>query len=266
MLSIGDFSKVSQVSKKALRYYDEINLLKPSYTDVASGYRYYDVDQLETILLIKRLKEYTFSLEEIKQVLNSGQDQVLLQQTITQKKLEITRKMQDYSLLLDRLDNDLYTLEKGKKLMTYLQKIEVKLTEVPERNIRSIRKTMNVNEYGQCLAELFEKITIEKLTPTAPPMTIYHSPDFDPENADMELAVPVAEQTKETQILSSSLCAFSTYVGPYAELDSVYSKLVKWIEEKGYKMAGAPFEIYQTDPNTTEADKNVVDVYFPVML
>lgn len=98
-----------------MRYYDEINLLKPSYTDATSGYRYYDVDQLETILLIKRLKEYTFSLEEIKQVLSSGQDQVLLQQTINQKKLEITRKMQDYSLLLDRLDNDLHTLEKGKK-------------------------------------------------------------------------------------------------------------------------------------------------------
>ncbi|GGC98766.1 MerR family transcriptional regulator [Enterococcus wangshanyuanii] len=264
MLSIGDFSKVSQVSKKALRYYDEINLLKPSYTDIASGYRYYDVDQLETILLIKRLKEYTFSLEEIKQVLNSGQDQVLLQQTITQKRLEITQKMQNYSLLLDRLANDLLTLEKGKKLMDYLNKIEVKLTEVPEKNIFSIRKRMNVNEYGKHLAELFEKLSTEKLTPTGPPLTIYHSSDFDPEDADMELAVPVAEQTKETRSVPSCLCAFSTYVGPYAELDSVYSKLVKWIEEKGYKMAGAPFEIYQTDPNTTEPDKNVVDVYFPV--
>ncbi|MFD1900390.1 MerR family transcriptional regulator [Enterococcus termitis] len=114
MLSIGDFSKVSQVSPKTLRYYDEIDLLKPSYTDVSSGYRYYDVSQLETILLIKRLKEYTFSLEEINQVLKSDQDQALLHQTITQKEKEITAKMQHYSLLLNRLANDLTTLEKGK--------------------------------------------------------------------------------------------------------------------------------------------------------
>ncbi|MFD1900388.1 GyrI-like domain-containing protein [Enterococcus termitis] len=95
-------------------------------------------------------------------------------------------------------------------------------------------------------------------------MTVYHSPDFDPENTDMEIAVPVIEQTKDTQIKPSCLCAFSTYVGPYTGLDSAYSNLIKWIEEQGYKMVGVPFEIYQTDPNSTPPEKNVVDVYFPV--
>ncbi|MEL7433945.1 MAG: MerR family DNA-binding transcriptional regulator, partial [Chloroflexota bacterium] len=46
MFKIGDFSKLSQVSSKALRYYDNIGLLKPAHVDSFSGYRYYTVDQL----------------------------------------------------------------------------------------------------------------------------------------------------------------------------------------------------------------------------
>ncbi|MEI5991301.1 hypothetical protein A5881_002835 [Enterococcus termitis] len=266
MLSIGDFSKVSQVSPKTLRYYDEINLLKPNFIDAQSGYRYYDVGQLETILLIKRLKEYTFSLDEIKQVLESEQDQTLLQVTIHKKKAEISQKMHDYSLLLKRITDDLTTLEGGNKLMSYLNEIEVKLTEVPEMNLLYLRKQMNVNEYGKYLGELFGRLTTEKFTPTGPPLTIYHSPDFDPENSDMELAVPIAEQNEQTRVFPASLCAMSTYTGPYKELSSVYSKILKWIEEQGYTMNGAPFEIYQTDPNTTDPNKNVVEIYFPVAL
>lgn len=266
MLSIGDFSKVSQVSPKTLRYYDEINLLKPTFTDTKSGYRYYHVDQLETILLIKRLKEYTFSLDEIKQVLESNQNQALLQGKISKKKEEISQKIQSYSLFLKRITNDLATIERGETLMSYLKEIEVQLTEVSEMNILYLRKNMNVKDYGKNLGELFGYLTAEKLTPTGAPLTIYHSPDFDPENSDMELAVPIAEQNEQTRIFPASLCATSTYTGPYEELHTVYSKILKWIEEQGYKMNGAPFEIYQTDPKTTAPDKNIVAIYFPVAL
>jgi DNA-binding transcriptional MerR regulator len=41
MFRIGDFSKQSQVSVKALRFYDEVGLLKPTYVDRVTGYRYY---------------------------------------------------------------------------------------------------------------------------------------------------------------------------------------------------------------------------------
>ena len=53
MYKIGDFSKISEVSIKTLRYYDDINLLKPSYQDFFTGYRYYEETQLNEITLIK---------------------------------------------------------------------------------------------------------------------------------------------------------------------------------------------------------------------
>ena len=63
MLSIGEFSNICQVSKKTLRYYDEIGLLKPSEINPENGYRYYAIEQLEQMLFINRLKSYSFSLQ-----------------------------------------------------------------------------------------------------------------------------------------------------------------------------------------------------------
>lgn len=45
LLSIGDFSKVTGVGIKALRYYDEIGILTPAFIDSNSGYRYYSFHQ-----------------------------------------------------------------------------------------------------------------------------------------------------------------------------------------------------------------------------
>ena len=44
MIRIGDFSKLSRVSVKTLRFYDEMSLLKPVSVDRFPGYRYYEFD------------------------------------------------------------------------------------------------------------------------------------------------------------------------------------------------------------------------------
>ena len=71
MLSIGEFSNICKVSAKTLRYYAEIGLILPDEVNPENGYRYYSIEQLETMLFINRLKSYNFSLEEIKAILDN---------------------------------------------------------------------------------------------------------------------------------------------------------------------------------------------------
>ena len=52
MLSIGEFSKICQVSVKTLHYYDRIGLLRPVRVDAFTGYRYYSQEQMEQMLYI----------------------------------------------------------------------------------------------------------------------------------------------------------------------------------------------------------------------
>ena len=68
---IGEFSKITGIPVKTLRYYDEIDLFKPSEIDLFSGYRYYKEEQIESLKIILELKEAGFLLEEIKSHWNS---------------------------------------------------------------------------------------------------------------------------------------------------------------------------------------------------
>lgn len=67
-LSIGDFSRASGLSQKALRLYDDMGLLRPDTVDESNGYRYYDPDQLDRARLVARLRLIGMSLERIRAI------------------------------------------------------------------------------------------------------------------------------------------------------------------------------------------------------
>ena len=71
MLRIGDFSRLTQVTVKALRHYDSLGLLRPAHIDPDSGYRYYTSSQLPRLNRILAMKEMGFSLEQIGQLLDA---------------------------------------------------------------------------------------------------------------------------------------------------------------------------------------------------
>ena len=70
LYTIGKLSKAVNISTDTLRYYDEIGLLKPAHIDKFSGYRYYTLNQAADLNHIIEFKEYGFSLNEIKEMLN----------------------------------------------------------------------------------------------------------------------------------------------------------------------------------------------------
>jgi DNA-binding transcriptional MerR regulator len=72
MFKIGDFARIAQVTVKALRYYDELGLLRPAYVDAFSGYRYYAAGKLPRLNRILALKDMGFSLDEIARLLDDA--------------------------------------------------------------------------------------------------------------------------------------------------------------------------------------------------
>lgn len=69
--TIGEISKIVKTSVDALRYYDEISLLKPSHVEESNRYRYYSKEQVSQLLLIIELKQYGFSLDAIRELLHT---------------------------------------------------------------------------------------------------------------------------------------------------------------------------------------------------
>lgn len=270
MLSIGEFSNICKVSTKTLRYYAEIGLILPVEINPENGYRYYSVEQLETMLFINRLKSYNFSLEEIKTILKSEEllDEKLYL-ALTKKKKEIEKQVQEFKKTLDQLNNDISNLKQGKSIMSYLESIDVQLVEVPKMYLLSFRKMVHeyefAEEYDNCFSKLFKKIQDDKLTILAPPMVLFHSEEFSLFGLDTEFAIPVKEYVTGTRDFYPGLCLKTVLYGSYSNLSSVYTKQREWAEKEGYECNNALYEVYVTDPSQVSKESELItEIYYPV--
>ena len=75
---IGEFSKLTGIPIRTLRYYDSIDLFKPSEVDLFTSYRYYKEEQVKDLEFINELKEVGFTLEEIRDNWNNFSEELFL--------------------------------------------------------------------------------------------------------------------------------------------------------------------------------------------
>ena len=109
MLKIGDFSKLSRVSVRMLRHYDEIGLLKPAETNRFTDYRYYREDQLPAVCRITALKDMGFSLADIVRILDVYDDKEKLERYFVDRE----RKLKQLSLDTIHLPEAEYLMFQG---------------------------------------------------------------------------------------------------------------------------------------------------------
>lgn len=270
MLTIGEFSNICRVSAKTLRYYAEIGLILPDEVNPENGYRYYSINQLEKMLLINRLKDYCFTLEEIKSIfeLEEQMDEVLFT-ALNKKKKEIAVKARRLEDTLHQIDKDISNLRSGKSIMSYMESIDVQLVEIPMMYLLSIRKNVLEyefsEEYGTCFGKLFREMEEKKLTAAAPPMVLFHGDEYTPFGLDTEFAIPVKEYATGTRDFCPGLCLKTIVQGSYLQLSSVYAKQIEWAEREGYENSNALYEVYVTGPTEVSKESELVtEVYYPV--
>lgn len=264
MLSIGEFSKICAVTTRTLRYYDNIDLIKPKQINKENNYRFYDVSQIRNMLLIKRLKEYNFSLEEIAEIIKTENKNYTLQK-IKQKEQEIKYKIDKYKNIEKKLQFDILNLERGVDIMSFINDIEVNLIETKPQYILYSRQNMSVDDYGKYIEKLFKLAYSNKIDITAAPMSIYHDKEFSHLNNDTEVALPVKEQNQYTRLFPGGICAAAICNGDYSNLSNAYAKLTEWINENEYEIISAPYEQYVNGPIDTKSTEDfITKIYFPI--
>lgn len=262
MLSIGEFSKICHVTTRTLRHYDDIDLIKPVKINGENNYRFYEVSQVRIMLLINRLKSYNFSLDEIREILIRN-DLEYTKNKIKEKEEEIKEIVNKYKDIEKSMKRDLLNLEKGYDIMSFIENIEVKIINVEDTNILSTRQIMKVDEYGKYIGKLFEIVAKNKLTVAGAPMSIYYDDEFNPEENDTEVALPVKESNKFTKILKGGTYAMTIVKGPYSEkLPEGYTKIVEYIENSQYEVCGHPYEKYVKGP--MDGGEIITEIYFPI--
>ena len=90
---IGEFAKLSGISIKALRFYDQIGLLQPATVDPRTQYRFYTPRQLRDVAAIRALKDLGASLDDIQSVVHQANSEAA-----RRRLLEKLRKRAEYSM------------------------------------------------------------------------------------------------------------------------------------------------------------------------
>src|SRR5215472_6145143 len=98
--SIGEFSQITGLSAKTLRFYHEKGILVPTSVDEATGYRFYDSDKIDKARVVMRLRQMEFSIEDIAAVFAECDDDAdILNHLERQKKLLQQRISEDRDIV-----------------------------------------------------------------------------------------------------------------------------------------------------------------------
>ena len=137
MLKIGTFSKLSRLSIRMLRRYDELGLLQPVHTDPFTGYRYYREEQLTTAGRIAALRDMGFGLSAIGALLEDGGREELDRRLAEQQRV-LEALLAETRQRLRLLDTARAQLRKDESTMEY----SVTLKNLPQRRAACVRMTL----------------------------------------------------------------------------------------------------------------------------
>ena len=203
MLKIGEFSKLSRVSVRMLRHYDEIGLLKPAEIDRFTDYRYYREDQLPIAGRIAALKDMGFSLADIVRILEAYDDREKLDQFFSARQEELKALSKDTAYKLTLLDAARKRLRKEED-MSY----NVTLKTIPERYAATIRMIIpRYEDEGMIWGKLTEDTDVYAAViawmeangyePAESMFNIYHVSPHETQNPDefvTEICYPVKKK------------------------------------------------------------------------
>jgi effector-binding domain-containing protein len=268
LLPIGAFSKVCRLTIKALRHYDELDLLKPAWVDPESGYRFFSLSQARQATRIGQMRALGLPLDEIRLALGSPQE---FRQVVQRHRARVLALMETQQTVLLALED----LLDGKEAE---MKNEVLIKEVPAFQILGVRTLVTLAEipvvFGQIFGELCAYLGQRNVAPAGPPMTIYHDPvdQSEPDRWDMEISIPVSrplagQDRMRGHELEQAKVAYTLHEGPYGQssVSETYRGLMAWIQSQNLRIAGPPREIYLVGPGHNLSPENYrTEIQWPV--
>lgn len=266
MFKIGEFSRLTQVSIRMLRYYDEVGLLKPANVDAFTGFRQYEAAQIADLNQIVYLRDSGMNVAQIKQAL---QEKERLGEYLEQKRIEIEAEIEAEKEKLRKLELAQKEWRKGDSQMHY----QVILRKIPSYQVLSLRR--RVSDYyaeGELWREMAAFAQEKRLCLSQDTFAIYHDPDYRESDVDIEICACVKKKGRnagsfvfrDTEPVAAMACTM--VYGDFSNIAGAYSAFAYWLQNEGaYHMAGPTRQIVHRGPwNETKPEKYLIELQIPL--
>lgn len=269
MLKIGEFSKLTQVTVRMLRYYDEMGLLKPLQIDPWTGYRMYSITQIPVLNKIIYLRDSGFNVAEIAGALNREEDSCAVER-LDKKHEEIRREIEAAQQKLKKIELARAELQSCRNEMYY----NVSIKSIPSYQVLSLRRTVeNYYAEGHLWKEMEAFITEKNIAVTGLNFAIYHDLDYREEDVDMEICVPVARMGEDAEGFTFrntepvSIMASTMVYGPFENIAGAFQNFSNWLlNNQEYQFAGTSRQIVHRGPwNEKGPDAFLTEIQIPLL-
>ncbi|MRH41484.1 MerR family transcriptional regulator [Aquibacillus halophilus] len=255
---VGEVAKLFQLSASTLRYYDEVGIFQPKFTDPDSRYRYYSIEQFFVLDTIIFLKKNGFTINDIKQQLKQRTPENT--KDLLERKLEeVEEERERLKKVSEKIQSKIATIEEGLSLRVNPSLVYRWFTE---RAIDYIYNDEPI-DLGIESDALYLK-DLEDLSLAGVDYDGFFTGDFgtivDIDSLTKEGPVKYRAvfellhnmEAIETSSLNAGLYACYPHLGPYEKIKTSYSFVLKQLEHDGYFVAGDPLEIAMLDESVTQ--------------
>lgn len=251
LLSIGTFSEMTRLSIKALRLYDQLDLIQPCHVDNQSGYRYYEAGQLPRARMIRNMRDMDMPLATIRQVLvaldsSPVQAEALVWEYASMRERQAVR-------IQAQVQQFIRTIQQETTPMT----IEVDVKAIAAQQVLSITRRVKVNKLDETIQRSLETLyALAGNRKAGAPFGIFHGSINEQEDGPIEICLPITEAVQpngEAQVktLEGGNAASVTMIGAQCDFPAIlgaYDAAADWIQKNGYQMAEPPREVWHSPP------------------
>lgn len=262
MYSIGEFSKITRLTAKALRYYDEEGLLIPSCRG-PNGYRLYDEADFARAERIALLRELDFSIAEIREILTHCESAGDLSYYLQEKQGMIARQIERERKRMEQIGLYLHPVKQEAVEMKY----EIAGKELPPQTMLSVRFQGKYPDVGRYIGGLYREA---KGKAAGPPFCLYYDEEYR-ETADIELCLPtrglLSESKATARELPGARVLCVTHTGSYETINLAYKALLDAARERGLRCLAPSREIYRKGPGLIfkgNPNRYVTEIAIPV--
>ena len=263
-LTIGDFSRATHLSVKALRHYHDAGLLAPAAVDPENGYRRYAIEQIATAQIIRRFRELSMPLETIRGVLAAP---------------DVAERNTLIAEHLDRLERQLSETQTAVVALRGLLRPPAETAPIVHRSLAStsaaaitaIIDVRDANVWMQgALAELYAFLRTRGVPHRAHAGGIFATEIFTEERGSATIFVPcepVGEPVGRIAAFETASVELATTVhrGGHATIDRAYGVLASYVTRHALAVSGPIREYYLVGPlETSDEEQWQTEIGWPI--